>query len=188
MVRIPHDPELAGGSPPEFPRPFAVGRLAQGARTVAIEATAAELTALATRFAIAAIDRLDASLEIALLHGGIVRVRGSYRAAVVQTCVVTLEPVPAIIEESVEMIFSPVENPADGAPVTVTWGEDDPPEPIRDGGIDLGEAIAQRLAVALDPYPRALDAGLPEDSPNQAAGDMPFAALRRLKPDGSGGE
>ena len=153
-----------------------------------MEAAASERAALAARFAIEAIDRLDASLEIDLLHGGMVRVRGSYRAAVVQNCVVTLEPVPAVIEEAVEMIFSPEESVADAGPVTVIWGEDDPPETIRNGSIDLGEAVAQQLALALDPYPRAPDADLPEGGANELAKDTPFAALRRLRPAGSGPE
>ena len=53
-----------------------------------------------------------------------------------------------------------------------------PPEPVGPQGIDLGEAVAQQLAIALDPYPRAPGAALPEE-PRAAGG--PFAALKSLK-------
>ncbi|MDB5401383.1 MAG: hypothetical protein JWQ55_3401, partial [Rhodopila sp.] len=44
--------------------------------------------------------------------------------------------------------------------------------------IDLGEAAAEQLGLALDPYPRMPGVELPlaEDEPNP----HPFAALRRL--------
>jgi hypothetical protein len=54
-----------------------------------------------------------------------------------------------------------------------------------DGRIDLGEAVAQQLAIALDPYPRAPGAGLGPDGftagPGNTAGKQPFAALAALK-------
>ena len=48
-----------------------------------------------------------------------------------------------------------------------------------DGTLDLGEAAAEQLALALDPYPRAPDAVMPDISDEQAA--HPFAALERLR-------
>ena len=52
-------------------------------------------------------------------------------------------------------------------------------EPIAAGEIDLGEAVAQQLAVSLDPYPRAPGATLA--STGEAEAQSPFAALAALK-------
>ena len=59
--------------------------------------------------------------------------------------------------------------------------------PIEDGAIDLGEAAAETLLLALDPYPRApnadavlREAGVkPEGEEEREPG--PFAALAALK-------
>ncbi len=62
---------------------------------------------------------------------------------------------------------------------------EEPPEPVGPHGIDLGEAVAQQLAIALDPYPRAPEAALPEEPRAGAGGaraaEGPFAALESLK-------
>ncbi len=59
------------------------------------------------------------------------------------------------------------------------------PEPVGPGGIDLGEAVAQQLALALEPYPRAPGAALPEEPCARTGGaraaEGPFAALESLK-------
>jgi hypothetical protein len=55
---------------------------------------------------------------------------------------------------------------------------------FHDGAaIDIGEAIAQTLALALDPYPRAPDAeaALKEAGVKSEAEAGPFAALAALK-------
>jgi hypothetical protein len=43
--------------------------------------------------------------------------------------------------------------------------------------LDLGEAVAEQLALALDPYPRVPGAELPEIESDPQ--ERPFAALRR---------
>jgi hypothetical protein len=62
-------------------------------------------------------------------------------------------------------------------------GPDDPDEiESADGIADLGEAVAEQLALALDPYPRAPDAELPPEANDEAAGAFAaLAALRRGK-------
>ena len=48
-----------------------------------------------------------------------------------------------------------------------------------DGVADLGEAVTEELALALDPYPRAPNAALP-DMPDETQG-LPFSALASLR-------
>lgn len=175
---------------PEFHRPVAVLNLPSAGQTLELEADAGERAALARRLELLALDRLTARLTLKPIAGGpMLRVFGRFAAVATQACVVTLEPVPAEIEESVDLRFGPAREAA--REVTVGFDEEEPPEPIEDGRIDLGELLAQLLSLALDPYPRAPGAAVPTayappDRPAQPERKPnPFAALaERFKKDG----
>jgi hypothetical protein len=70
-------------------------------------------------------------------------VRASYVADAVQSCIVTLEPVAARIEDSVEMLFAPPRPTAEGE-VTVDALDDDHAEPLTGDTIDVGEGLSPR--------------------------------------------
>ena len=179
---------------PEFSRIVKTDEQVKTKEKLVIEANEAERAGLAKRFELVAIDSLKAELEIKTASNGEVTVRGPMNAQIVQRCVATLEPVPEVIEDTVEVLFSPHVSEAD-MPSNPDDLEDlseeelmallDQPEPLVDGMIDVGEVVAQFLAVAMDPYPRKDDAELPdsiqseedaqEDKPN------PFAQLAGLK-------
>jgi uncharacterized metal-binding protein YceD (DUF177 family) len=107
--------------------------------------------ALAARFDLASIDRLEGTLAVERAGTG-ARATGRLVADVVQHCVVSGEPVPAHVDEALDLRFEPLET--DGAEVEL---EPDALDimPVEGDAIDLGEALAQALAVALEPYPRA---------------------------------
>lgn len=158
----------------EFSRPLALGLVGPGGRHEEIEANSGECAALAGRFGILGIASLRASLDLAAQPDGSVTVQGWLRAAVTQACVVTLEPVTQQVEEAVALrLLPPGREPEDGP-------EDLDEIPSDRGGVaDLGEALAEQLSLALDPYPRAPDAELPPEA--QEAPATPFAALAALR-------
>jgi len=169
---------MPGESRPEFSRPVAVAAIPAGGRPERIEAGEAERVALARRFDIPAIESLHAELRLLPETGGSVRVTGRMAARVVQSCVVTLDPVTQEVEEPVDLRFRPESEALSDDP-------DGPDEIALEGGVmDLGEAVAEQLSLALDPYPRAPGAAVPEgDAPpaGEDRGPNPFAALRGLK-------
>ena len=125
------------------------------------------------------LDRLAAVLHLTRGRGGTVRVRGHFVADVVQACVVTLEPVPAHLEQDFTATFAP-RGAAQAGEVLIALEEDEPPEEIVDGRIDLGEAVVQQFAVALDPYPRsptAAEAAGSDGGGKEPGRKGPFAAL-----------
>jgi uncharacterized metal-binding protein YceD (DUF177 family) len=122
----------------------------------AISASLEEKTALASRFGLVAIDRLDSHVELELTVGGLVRLSATLTADVVQTCVVTLEPVPATVEDSFTIFYGSGDDDSEA----ILNGDDDIIEPLQNGQIDIGEAVAQQLSLVLDPFPRAPQAEL----------------------------
>jgi len=143
---------------------------------VRVEATAEECAALAKDFKLPAIHALAAEYRITGSAKGI-HVAGRVTAEVAQTCVVTLEPFDAEIEEEVEVDFAePSGMPAE--PPTEIH-EYDPPDEIVNGHIDLGALTAEFLALGLDPYPRKPGVDFEYESDDKP--DSPFAALGKLK-------
>jgi len=182
---------MSGSAQPEFSHVVDVRHLGGEALEVALSARDAERAALAERLELLAVERLDATLRVVRQPGRTIRVEGRMRASVTQTCVVTLEPVPAEIDETVDILYT--EDPAVSEPEpdpSIDLDETDWPEPVEDARIDLGEAIAQQLALALDPYPRApgaeVDPSLRSNAPaGEAETHRPFADLAQKMGRGS---
>lgn len=145
-------------STPEFSRPIAVeGITPDTVRKESIEATTDECHALAARFGQRDISNLKASLRIRRVSGGaVVHVAGNFDADITQTCVVSLQDVHVHLQGDFETFFT--EDPDKAAnedEFSVDEIAEDAPEMIANGVIDLGEVVAQYLALEIDPYPRA---------------------------------
>jgi uncharacterized metal-binding protein YceD (DUF177 family) len=173
--------------PVEFSRPLALDRISATQHREDIAATAKELAALAQRFELISLDRLSASFALKRVRKDLVRVKGRVSAELVQACVVTLDPVPARIDERFEVDFLEGAQPAI-ADLELDAEAAEAPEPAPDGWIDLGELAAEQLGLAIDPYPRKPDAEVPaewkaEPSAEPAAAERPnpFAILEKLK-------
>jgi len=166
---------------PELSRPVRIDTLGEVPRMLSIEADEAERTALARRFGLLALDRLEA--DVALVSAaGAVRCDGRLSASVVQACVASGEPVPAMVEEPFALRFVAAEPGASDEEVEL--GADDLDVVTFDGAmVDAGEAVAQTLALALDPFPRAPQAEMAlRDAGVLAEGETgPFAALKALR-------
>lgn len=152
-----------------------VDRIPPEGLDVVVEATPEECAALASDLKLPAIRSLEGRFRVTSSSRGI-RVDGRVRAAILQTCVVTLDDFESTIDEEVEVDFAPPSEAS--APVP---GEVDRPDEIVDGQIDLGSLTGEFLALGLDPYPKKPGASFDYDG----GGDeppSPFAALANLKP------
>jgi uncharacterized metal-binding protein YceD (DUF177 family) len=134
----------------EFSRPIDVTRLGAGEAVYDITANQTERVALAKRFDLVSLEKLAARVTLRRLPAGLVRLTASLSADLVQTDVVTLEPVPARVDDDFTLLFG--YNPDDAAALDP---EAELVEPLVNGQIDIGEAVAQQLSLAMDPYPRA---------------------------------
>lgn len=136
-------------------------RLPRKGVQLAIEADAAQRAALAAAHGLEAVDRFEAELLVTAWKRAGVKVAGRFSADVVQSCVVTLDPLPARVEEAVEAIFVPegsrLSRPHDAPTGELLLDAEGPdlPEPFRGDSIDVGQLVEEHFALALDPYPRS---------------------------------
>lgn len=138
----------------EFSRPVEISRLGDAETVHDIEASPVERAALAQRFGLLALDSLSATVRLRRVRGGAaIRLSGRLTADVTQACVVSLAPVEDHVEDEFTVLYAdsgPADETAIGADADVEL-----PEPLPAGPLDIGEAVAQQLSLALDPYPRA---------------------------------
>ena len=176
----------APATAPEFSRPVDLRSI--GNAPLALEANAEERAALASRFELVRIDRLEASVTLAP-DGEAVDAGGTLVADIVQSCAVSGEDLPVKVREPLDMRFVPAASLAAPSPdEEVELEEDELDEiPYEGTGFDLGEAIAQSLALAIDPFatgPDADDARRRHGMVAEGEQDGPLAdALRGLKGD-----
>jgi len=167
-----------GSESVEFSRAVVPSQIASAGETFLLEATAGERAALAARFDLVSIGEFQAALRLAPTRvEGVLRLTGTISARVVQRCVVTLEPVPAEVEAPVDIVLMPA------GPLTDEIDVEEDVEPYEDDRIDLGEIVAEELALGLDPYPRSPGAGPPGsfERKEKAPDDGPFAGLAALR-------
>jgi len=154
----------------------------RGGERIDLTADEGERRAVARRLGLAELSCLEAH-AILSRNGDIVRACGRLAASLEQSCVVTSEPAPAHVDEAFDLTFMP-EPPADPGEEEVELGGGDLDIVFHDGSeIDLGTAIADTLALSLDPYPRSAgaEAALKEAGVLTEAEASPFAALAALK-------
>jgi hypothetical protein len=172
-----------------FSRVVRVDALPREGQVVTIEATPTEREALASFYKLPAIAALTATLRLEPWGRGGARVTGAVRGALTQICVVSLEPFPATVDEAVDVRFAP--QPAadpkfSAAKETQTFSlaDEDEPDPVIDGKIDLGALTAEFFALGLDPYPHKPGAVF-EHSTKSDPADSPFSALAQRDKPGS---
>ena len=165
----------------DFAHRLTLDRIRDGDRLDRV-ADAEERAAVAARLDLPALERLDAH-AVLRREGDTVHASGRVKASLEQRCVASGDPLPVRIDEAFDLRFVPAPKIA-GGDEEFELGADELDTLFHDGlAIDLGAAIADSLALGLDPYPRSPNA---EQALRQAgviseeeAG--PFAALAALK-------
>jgi uncharacterized metal-binding protein YceD (DUF177 family) len=167
-----------------FARHLRLDQVRDGER-LDLVADEAERAAIAKRLDLAALDRLEAHVCLERTDD-LIRAKGRLLASLDQSCVVTGEPVAAHIDEPFALMFVP-EPPVARPDEEVELGAGDLDVVFHDGAaIDLGSALADTLALSLDPYPRSAgaEAALKEAGVLTEEQASPFAVLARLKKNG----
>ncbi|WP_369410172.1 YceD family protein [Erythrobacter crassostreae] len=168
---------------PELSRLMKVRPLPGG--TVTIKADETERRRLAGRFSLTSIEALRAEIELEE-KGKTIRATGTVKASFTQACAISFKDFPVTISEPLDLRFVPKGTLAEQHDEEIELEADDCDEIEYSGDtFDLGEAVAQTLGLAIDPYAEGPNA----DAARKTAGiaeegqqDGPLAeALAALK-------
>lgn len=170
----------AASAPPPWSVPLKADLIAETGMRRDIAASADICAAVAALAAVREVSDLKASFELSRA-GEVVHVTGRVTAKVGQNCVVSLEPIETAVDEPIDVLFAPA--PAEGSATgdeRRRKTEDEPPEPLVDGTIDLGAIATEFLILGIEPYPRKEGVAFaPPDVDTEIP--HPFAALQALK-------
>ena len=160
----------------EFSRPLQVDRVPALGCHERLAADDKECAALAKRFDLPKIHSLGGLLKVVPWRGGGLKITGTLKAKVDQVSVISLETFTSDLEFAIERYFL---SPRAGQPAA-----EEEVDIIENGIVDLGEILAECMALELDPYPRR-DGEVFNDIEEhpESAKVSPFIGLSKLKPD-----
>ncbi|TCT01549.1 YceD family protein [Aquabacter spiritensis] len=156
-----------------------IADLPQTGTVFRLEPDAATRDRLARHIDVLAIHRLEAELSVRPVGEG-ARVTGGISADLQQMSVVSLEPFDTTIGEDVDVRFEPQADPEPTPDESAEDLERDPPDPLVDGQVDLGDLVTEFLSLGVDPYPRRPGEVFEAPAQDDDA-PSPFAALAHLK-------
>jgi uncharacterized metal-binding protein YceD (DUF177 family) len=165
-----------------FSAPFDLGALSEP-RDETISPPADSLRRIAEWAGLDALSFLRADLCLSRVGEDAYAVVGRLHADVVQSCVVTLEPVASHLEREFTRRYQVTRKKRSQTPPT------EEAEPDADGEVetvthplvDLAAPILEELSLAIDPYPRAAGAVFALPGEDRGASQNPFAVLEQLK-------
>lgn len=187
MSRTRNSADIA---PQPFTHDVAVARLSrepEEENRFTVRPDEAERARVAAFLGLEAVERLTLSGTLVPAGRGW-EFRGQLTATVVQSCVVTLEPVRDVVDVPVRRRYAPESELAvHGAEVELGADDLDGPDPLG-ATIDLGALAVETLALSVDPWPRAegvempaRQAAPPGAQPITDEDTRPFAKLRVLR-------
>ncbi len=121
-------------------------------------ANASELIEMANLLHVASVKSFSASLMIRKWRRAGLQIEGSFKSRITQNCVVSLEEFDVEMNDEIhQKFFGNTDTPkmTDSKEVEMLNTDNDPPEALRDGNINILEYLVEVLALQLDPYPRA---------------------------------
>lgn len=188
MTKNPRPPD----DPAPWSEPVTVDDIPEAGTTRTLTPDASTRAGLARLAGVRAIPDLKATFTLTPLSGGRIGVAGTVAGTIEQTCVVSLEPLTAQVDEAVDLVFDPrasLTDPVSGqsddaAPdssATTDMALASAPEPLEGGRIDLGVLATEFLVLGIDPYPRKPGATFEAPKVPDDPESHPFAALASLK-------
>jgi uncharacterized metal-binding protein YceD (DUF177 family) len=172
---------------PFFVVNFDLSRLADAGKEISLKPTPEQRIGLAGWAGVDSVETLNGVVHLKRLGVGHFSYEAHFTADVVQACVVTLAPVRSHIEREFQRFFQ-VADVRRAAPVTRAIElpsnaimDDEEPEILSSPVLDIAAPVLEELALAIDPYPRALGVAFKPPPDDKGSADSPFAVLKKLK-------
>lgn len=167
-------------------RIYDLATLSEAGDEVQIAPSAEDLARLAQWAGVDRVERLEGKISLRKLSPSRFAYDAVLSADVVQSCVVTLEPVKSHIARSFgrTLHYTSGRPLRDEGELTLAAGDEDAPDEIASTRFDLAGPLLEEFSLAIDPYPRV--PGVAYDPPAEAANPdgNPFAVLKQLKEKG----
>lgn len=164
-------------SAPELPysEPVRLHQIGAGVKRT-LTPDAAAIRRIIKALDLASLDMFETDVDLVPTAAGWT-LSGRVRARLAQTCGITLEPLPLEIDDGFSVqLAEPVEEDSEEIVITL---EDESPDVVEDGQIDLGQYVVEQLALRLDPFPRKPGAEFVQ--PPEPVEISPFAVLKGLR-------
>jgi uncharacterized metal-binding protein YceD (DUF177 family) len=172
-------------SAPPIERIYDLASLSDAGDEVQIAVAGDDLTRLAQWAGVDRVDRFEGGITLLKLSPTRFAYDAVMSADVVQSCVVTLEPVRTHIAKSFArtLHYSPRAHEKAG-PITLAPGEEEAPEEISSTRFDLAGPLLEEFVLAIEPYPRVPGVAFEPPKAGEAPAENPFAVLKQLKEKG----
>lgn len=167
-------------SKPAWSHPIRLGAVRTPVE-VSLEADGAERGRIARLLDLAELNSLKAKVWVVPWLDG-VEIEGDWSAELVQTCGVTLEPLPSAPAGHFLIRAVPADSPnapTEAAEVDFDPDAPDPPDVLESDDLDLAGYVVEHLALEIDPFPRK--EGVEFEPPKEEGDLSPFAVLRNLQ-------
>jgi uncharacterized metal-binding protein YceD (DUF177 family) len=182
----------ASDTPAPITRLYDLADLSEAGYEARIVPDAKDLARLAEWVEVQVIEKFEGIVELRRQGRDRFLYEADLEVDVVQSCVVTLEPVTSHISRHFHRVLHLIPNVhrfADkGGAVTIDAGDDDAPEEIARSRYDLAGPLLEEFVLAIDPYPRrpgvAFELPNAGQEPESAKPENPFAVLKVLKGQG----
>lgn len=154
---------------------------------MAITLSGEEKAALCAFYGLQAIGEFEARLMLERKTASEFRLSGRLNADVLQSCVVSFEPVKTLIDEDIALTLVPeseferYREGKDEEGSLILELDEEVPDTYRRDAIDLGRLVLEYFSLGLQPYPRAQDAHFERDMSGDEKPESPFAGLIVLK-------
>ena len=171
---------MMGDSPPEFSEILKLSNIGSAPIEGEIAANPDQCAALATRFDLPSIESFSADYMVNIENDRII-FKGILAAKLHQSCAISGQKFPVAITEPFNIAFVE-KTDAENLDQEVELDSDDCDIlEYENAQFDIGEALAQTLYLALDPYPRGPNADIAAKKLTSEEEAGPFGALAALK-------
>ncbi len=168
-----------------FERFYNLANLSEAGDEILFTSSREDLARLAHLAGVDAVDNFEATVTLRRLSPNRFAYEATLTAAIVQSCVVTLDPVKSHVERRFQRVLqvSPgaARLPEPGNEIVLTLAGDEAPEEIQSTRYDLAAPLLEEFVLAIDPYPRAGGVTFEPPAAQGPAPESPFTVLKRLK-------
>lgn len=133
------------------------------------------------------IGSFEADLFLEKVTTAKLRLTGTVRANVTQSCVLSLQPVHTRVDEDIDLLLVPCDmierftEKLDEEGALVMSVDEDIPDTYANDQVDLGAFALEHFALGLDSYPQAKTAVFEGQADAPEVTDSPFSGLAALK-------